>query len=207
MCDQLLQQFEVNGALPMTFANVQAMLTTMQEQLLQQLRAGDGSGALPTPPVTPTRPVSQWLTWYHPGRGKFFKVPPDFGFPQTLTVKPCWDLYLHGNELLRIRPYRLLDNDDMRTHADKCRLSNMKTVCKFIIEHINEDADARENGASVTVLDSIPEETDILFASAWPLAVAKLTNNNSRSEKIRGDLVMTTVYNLIRKYRTQTREA
>ena len=57
------------------------------------------------------------------------------------------------------------------------------------------------------VLDSSPEDTDIMFAGVWPLAVAKLTNNNSRSEKIRGDLVMTTVYNLIRKYRQQTREA
>jgi hypothetical protein len=56
------------------------------------------------------------------------------------------------------------------------------------------------------VLDSNSEESDILFAGAWPLAVAKLTNNNNRSEKIRGDLVMTTVYNLIRKYRQGTRE-
>ena len=142
----------MNGALPMTFANVQAMLTTMQEQLLKQLRAGDGGGATQqgAHPVAPTRRASQWLTWYHPGRGKFFKVPPDFDFPQTLTVKPCWDLYLHGNELLRIRPYRLLDNDDMKTHADKCRLSNMKTVYKFINAHICIHAvDVHENGTGV----------------------------------------------------------
>lgn len=62
------------------------------------------------------------------------------------------------------------------------------------------------NGVAVNVLDSNPEETNILFAGAWPLAVAKLTNNTSRREKIRGDLVMTTVYNLIRKYQRGTRE-
>ena len=205
MCDRLLQQFEVNGALPMTFANVQAMLTTMQEQLLQQLREGTSGEQLTAPAVAPTWRAAQWLTWYHPGRGKFFKVPPDFEFPQTLTIKPCWDLYLHGNNLLKIRPYRMLDNNDMRTHADKCRLSNMKAVCKFVIQHIdNRVLDA--NVSAVNVLDSSPEETDILFAGAWPLAVAKLTNNSNRSEKIRGDLVMTTVYNLIQKYQRGTRE-
>ena len=196
MCDKLLQQFEVNDALPMTLANVQAMLTTMQEQLLQQLKAGDGGVSQQAAhSVAPSGRV-QWLTWYHPGRGKFFKVPPDFDFPRTLTVKPCWDFFLHGNDLLRIRPYRLLDNDDMRTHADKCRLSNMKVVCKFIIEHIDTD---------VNVLDLNADETDILLADAWPLAVAKVTDNNNRSEKIRGDLVMTTVYKLILKYRRGTR--
>ncbi|KAI2500775.1 hypothetical protein MHU86_13699 [Fragilaria crotonensis] len=208
MCDRLLQQFEVNGALPMTFANVQAMLTTMQEQLVRQLRDSAGVKQLAAPAVTPsaTGRAAQWLTWYHPGRGKFFKVPPDFNFPQMLTIKPCWDLYLHGNNLLRIRPYRLLDNNDMRTHADKCRLSNMKAVCKFIIQHTDANVlDA--NGSDVNVLDSNPEETDIYFAGAWPLAVAKLTNNNNRSEKIRGDLVMTTVYNLIQKYKRGAREA
>lgn len=206
MCDRLLQQVEVNGALPMTLANVQAMLTSMQEQLLQQLRVEDGSGVAQTAAhqVAPPQRARPWLTWYHPGRGKFFKVPPDFDFPQALTVKPCWDLYVHGNNLLRIRPYRLLDSDDMRTHADKCRLLNMKTVCKFIIQHV--DAEVSENGAVVDVLNSNPEGTDIMFASAWPLAVAKLTNNDNRSEKIGGDLVMTTVYNLIRKYRQSSRE-
>ena len=73
----------------------------------------------------------------------------------------------------------------MRTHADKCSLSNMKAVCKFIIQHV--DAEVSENGAVVDVLNSNPaEETDITFASSWPLTVVKLTNNNKRSEKIGG---------------------
>lgn len=184
MCDKLLQQFEVNGALPMTFANVQDMLTAMQKQLIQELRGGKGaSEAQLASTEAPTGRVVPWLTWYHPTRGKFFKVPPDFVFPQTLTVKPCWNLYLHGNEFLRIRPYRMLDSDDLRTHADKCRFSNMKTVCKFIIEHIEETGDENERTADA-LEQSSPDKTDILFARAWPLAVAKLTNNKQRSEKI-----------------------
>jgi hypothetical protein len=76
MCERLLQQFEVNGALPMTFANVQAMLTTMQEQLLRQLRDDSGGVEQHTAPgFSSTKRAAQWLTWYHPGRVKFFKVP------------------------------------------------------------------------------------------------------------------------------------
>ena len=76
MCERLLQQFQVNGALPMTFANVQAMLTTMQEQLLRQLRDDSGGVEQHTAPgFSSTKRAAQWLTWYHPGRVKFFKVP------------------------------------------------------------------------------------------------------------------------------------
>ena len=61
----------------------------------------------------------------------------------------------------------------------------MKAVCKFILRHMDDNA-LDTNGVAVNVLDSNPEETNILFAGAWPLAIAKGTNNNNRSEKIRG---------------------
>lgn len=98
----------------------------------------------------------------------------------------------------------MLENDDMLTHSDRCRLSNMKVVCQFILkQHSVSTPD--DNHCNRTLKESElshtgTENTDEIFAKAWPVVAAKISDNESRRIKIRGDLVMTTVYNLIRKH-------
>jgi hypothetical protein len=193
LSNEILGRFQVNGAVPVTAQGVQAMLTQMQNQIVAELGgrgggAGAGIGALA---AAPPRVAVKWLTWHHPSKGRFCSVPPYFSFPKTLTIKPCWDLYLHGNAVERIRPFRLIEPQDMANHKDQCRLSNMKVSCRFILTHV---AETHSN-----VLEMSEAETDVVFAETWPKAAEKLANADTRREKIRGELCMTTVYKLILK--------
>jgi hypothetical protein len=206
LCNTLLEQFQVNGAIPITTTKMQQMRQSMKEEFILEMHKnaaqGDHTGR-PHQAVTPA--VREKLSmWYHPARGKFLKVPPNFEFPRALTMKPCWDLYLHGNQSLRIRPFHMLENDDMCTHSDKCRLSNMKVVCRFILQqHLVGTPDNNSCNRTLhasELMHTGTENTDEIFAKAWPMAAAKISDSKTRRIKIRGDLVMTTVYNLIRKH-------
>lgn len=204
LCNTLLEQFQVNGAIPITTTKMEQMLQTMREQLLSEMHnvAHEGHNEQQHQPARMCA-REQWFTWYHPRRGRFFNVPPNFEFPRALTMKPCWDLYLHGNRVFHIRPFHMLESDDMSTHSDRCRLSNMKVVCRFILKQ--HSAGTSDNDCNRTLKESElsrtgTENTDEIFAKAWPVVAAKISDNESRRIKIRGDLVMTTVYNLIRKH-------
>lgn len=190
--DLILGEFEVNGAVPVNQANIQAMMDALQRNLLQQIQnAGGNGGGGGHAPAAPQPPVL-WQRWYHPARGKWSRVPPDFIFPKLLTVKPCWDLYLHGNRAASIRPFRSLECDDLPNRSDRCRLSAMRAVCRFIIEHVDENQN---------VLDMAEGVADQAFANAWPRAEDKLGDTPARRAKLRGDLMYMTLYKIIRDFK------
>lgn len=169
-------------------------MDAMQQSLLQRLGNGGGNatgGQLPNG-NSATQPAVQWRVWYHPLKGKFLSVPPDFDFPKTLTAKPCWDLYLHGIRHQQIRPFRLLKCEDLPNASDTWRLSAMKSLCKFVLEHVEPVA----NVAGIT-----EAESDRLFESAWPRMAARLELGPERDAFIRGDLLYTTIYvHVVRKF-------
>ena len=200
--DLMLNEFQVNGAVPVNQANVQAMLAELQQNILQQLQQGVVPAAAGNAqPVGAAQPlgINWWESWYHQARGRYSHVPPDFEFPKVITVKPLWDLYLHGNYDACIRPYRLLVSIDLPVRRDKTRLSAMKTICQFILEHVPVAlGDMRTKAVA---------ETDAAFNVAWPSAVDKLVGNDAaRGVKLRGDLAYMTVYNEIRKVRRAARD-
>jgi hypothetical protein len=138
-------------------------------------------------------------TWYHPHQSVYARVPPDFEFPKTLSLKPCWNLYLHGNPAAEICPFGLLDTKDIWESNDRFRLSSMKTVCKFILDLMSD-----QEIATVDVNNSAEPETDALFVKLWSRASVILSEDNLRRDKLRGDLCITTVYNEILAYRRRT---
>ena len=135
----------------MTQANFQVLLSEFEQQIVSEIHGTSGSvDSIPSQTITSTSTINKHTRWHHPSRGKHLSVPVGFVFPKLLTIKPCWDFYLYGNLSLLVRPFRLLTPKDLFNHAERCRLPNMKVICKFIMQHSSAATDVLQMSTTAT---------------------------------------------------------
>ena len=134
----LLENFSINGAMPITYTQVQDMMSAIEQrsQVREQrmldaiqshygMQVNNQSDAQAN--NAPNVIVHTW-SW----GGRFHPVPEDFRFPKT-DCRKLWDLWWDGNTLKGYGPYRELRSFDLPIAADQQILSRAKLVmCKLI---------------------------------------------------------------------------
>lgn len=198
----LLENFEVNGALPLTqddlsrqLDNIAARLEESIEKRLSAVRTITAPEAAPSA-GTPIATFTHW-TW---GGRVMQMVPEGFRMPEC-SVKDLWDLWHFGHVQNRIGPYKRLRAHNFVVKTDTCELSKARAVVNEIhaqcIE-LNLIPTPHENKVGDYVSACTLVDSDALFTKAYESLSAKIFKN---VEKHRiGELRFNYVYNLVRKY-------
>ena len=112
---EIMDHFQIEGVIPLTYADVVRLLDERQSTLLQHIdrlattpRTTDET-TLPSPPTT-----GQELQLGHHSVFQYFQwggvlqcfVPEGFKFPMECDIKTMWNLWYFGNGDLKIHPYR-----------------------------------------------------------------------------------------------------
>jgi len=147
MCDAILGQLQVNGAVPITAQQITGMFDTFRAEndkfrteLLSRLetrpQAERGAGPIPSAPnnlpATNTtieldgHTFSMW-TW----GSRLHPVPQNWVFP-ICTTSVLWDLWLDGKRNDGIQPFSFLKNFDLNA-INYVRLSKARTVMEHVI--------------------------------------------------------------------------
>lgn len=198
----LLENFEVNGALPLTqddlsrqLDNIAARLEESIEKRLSAVRT------ITAPEATPSAgtPIATFTHWTWGGR-VMQMVPEGFRMPEC-SVKDLWDLWHFGHVQNRIGPYKRLRAHNFVVKTDTCELSKARAVVNEIhaqcIE-LNLIPTPHENKVGDYVSACTLVDSDALFTKAYESLSAKIFKN---VEKHRiGELRFNYVYNLVRKY-------
>jgi hypothetical protein len=196
----LLENFSINGAMPITYTQVQDMMSAIEQRsqvreqrMLDAIQSHYGMQVNnQSDAQTNNAPNVIVHTWSWGGR--FHPVPEDFRFPKT-DCRKLWDLWWDGNTLKGYGPYRELRSFDLPIAADQQILSRAKLVMCKLIENSGQD---RQRD-----IKSLPiRERDDCFESAFmsvhrmifPDAVMTLIDKRRI-----GDVSFITLYDLIRK--------
>jgi hypothetical protein len=149
----MLENFQINGVVPITHNQVVAMMSELQQTLLnaiqqqsqsaqqQQQAAGEASDT--SGGMLGGGGFRQW-TW----KGRFHPVPQDFNFP-TDNMSNLWHLWWNGRPIDRIAPYRKLEPYDLDNKNIRNRFIKARRVMDFIILHSGTSA------ANISVSSSV----------------------------------------------------
>ncbi len=195
--DDLLQNFAINGAVPVTMDAMREMIDSRFSQMEALLRSGTGTQAAPVPAGAPgqaTVPAQTFSTWTWGGR--IHMVPEGFAMPEC-SVKTLWDLWHFGHCERRIQPYKHLKGFDLLTRAGRSELSKARAVVTSIyivaIEkglRVGASSHAR---LSECVSSGSVSDSDTLFNAAFTALVGLLYPNRS-TDRV-GEIRFNTVYN------------
>ena len=132
----VLAECEVNGAVPLTAASVNALMATLQSTLLERIEelgprasiANAGNNGVTVELYGCTYKYWEW-------GGKFRVVPEGWGFPSGIATNTLWDLWLDGDKRMGIRPYEVVSkNSGDVKKSTTIKMSKAKTVMKCIID-------------------------------------------------------------------------
>jgi hypothetical protein len=120
--EDITSNLTVNGAVPVTPANILQLREGLQETMLTQLRLEMNNLLLQLRPAAASSGSSAqvgneswWKHFDDWGDGKFWHyVPKGWSFPKKLPLKAMWDLWYYGDRGMGIRPYRLLVGGDIK---------------------------------------------------------------------------------------------
>lgn len=126
LSQHLLSNFQIEGAVPVTFGQVQTLVTNMQLQIMtavQNLTAAvqtsqQSAEAQQSQDDSNDEPQFVLFEWQN---GTKHMVPEDYIF-HAMNVKALWLLWFHGNPSLRIGPLKALSKADLTTDASKTSL-------------------------------------------------------------------------------------
>ena len=172
--DIILQNFQLNGIVPITVADIERLLNTKYSEagnVLAILRQELG--------ITPGNPngnrshenstISQFNTFYWGGSLRM--IPEDFTFPST-DLKTIFDLWFFGHCEKGIQPYRHLikRRDELRTNLEKVNLSRASEVIKEVL-NIASDNQLLVNISSNTWSRDVADRS---FFHVFPLLISLL---------------------------------
>jgi hypothetical protein len=132
MVNVLLSKFSINGALPVTIADLTALLSSAVDQMRKELRDALPS-ARPLPPAPPTDPNLDPRFHLWPWGGRMRMVPQDWLFPST-DAKATWNLWHYGHVGDHIRPLRYLTKSDLKDASQVTLWSKARQVMKLIAQ-------------------------------------------------------------------------
>lgn len=162
-----MNNFEVNGAVPLTQTHLQLMIESLRNDLLSQLTPvpAPNSGTALSDNAHPhaASPFQVW-TW----AGKLHPVPMGFEFPSS-TVKIMWMLWLFGHEQNHIRPYRSIRKFDLTKGKCQTRLVKARKVMETILSY--SYLEDHTPGASIPLHLLDRTVADVLFESGFKTIV------------------------------------
>jgi hypothetical protein len=183
----MLDNFQVNGAVPITFNQVQGMLNDLKNTLTTALSTAvanqHNSNASNHLTNNSDLQCTLW-TW----KGRLHPVPEGFRFPKC-TTKAVWDLWWDGLPVERIKPLRHLKSFDL-SRADGNNMSKARKVLKALTGELTD-----EDVSALSISDR-----DNLFQDRYLQLFRKMYPDQSEDHHDRrriGDLTYMTVYDLM----------
>lgn len=120
----ILENFQVNGTVPITQSQIADMFSTFQQNVLNMIQNNNASQQPITPVVDTTFSTFCW-------GGRFHPVPADFTMPKC-NLKLMWDLWWSGNQSKQYAPYRTLKGIDMNNRSNKVNLSKVRKLMQAL---------------------------------------------------------------------------
>jgi hypothetical protein len=119
-CDELpaqltnvmMSKFSINGAIPVTLADMTSLLDTRFAEMKTQLLSAQAVSAVDAP-SHPNDDRFQLWTW----GGMMHPVPADFKMPSA-NLKDIWYQWHYGNVAAKTRPLRFLSSEDLQSDAE-----------------------------------------------------------------------------------------
>ena len=161
----LLNHFQVNGAIPLTSMEITNLLRDMEERLAlristSSLHTEESPGAAMNSSITSNEASGDHETWTWGGR--FHMVPEDFVFPKT-TVAEMWNLWWKGFPNRRIGPLRFLKQFDVDVKV-RSFLSRAKKVMDLIVSKCLSE---QRVSTATEIADLSDPERDALLADMF----------------------------------------
>jgi len=135
--ENLLRNFQINGALPISREDVQSMILLSTQTLLTAIQSSISANNDAIRSINNNIQADSNLNndrdfeLYEWG-GQFHHVPQGFEFPKV-TAFQLWNLWFGGNRTERISSYRKIQPYDLMDKKNKHLLSRGKMVMKKII--------------------------------------------------------------------------
>jgi hypothetical protein len=190
------QYHQVNGAVPITHQQVEAMLRTFGENLSTHISQSVNRAAREeTLNEIETINNVESFGLYNWG-GKFHLIPEGFRFPsKNVNLKVIRDLWWFGNQNLRIPPYRNIGKD--LDNNDKSAYSK----AKFVIHHLEVIyLNFRNSDRNLSNLSM--KELDDAFKVVYPLFIKQIYPNKVQEQfdlLHKSDCSNITLYDLAKK--------
>jgi hypothetical protein len=127
--------------------------------------------------------------------GKFRPFPESFIFPRV-SVKKIFDLFLIGNEVESIRPFRFFKSTDMKS-TDKTYFSRARYVVNILLD----EGIKLKYGANKNDIYKLPlYDLDEMFKRSFSNVLRKYSKsfrNENENVKRYGDYTYATIYNML----------
>jgi len=124
----ILENFHINGTVPITQSQIADMFNSFQHNVLTMIQNNNNNNnnnqqhQIESGPST----FSSW-TW----GGRIHPVPADFELPKC-NLKAIWDLWWCGNPAKQYAPYSRLKGFDLYNKKDRVNLSKVSMVIKAL---------------------------------------------------------------------------
>jgi hypothetical protein len=194
LVDVMLSKFSINGAIPVTMDNLEALLNDRFNQIKVDIR-----NALPPSPPTPTSAlhITDWnldprfhlWTWGE----KLRMVPQGWKLPST-DVKSTWNLWYFGHVHDKIRPLRHLKKADLAKGPQITQLSKANGAMKAIAQ-VMVDMKLAESIEEVTKLSA--EESSAAFDRAIVELMERVKKDSTRGRGRWMEMSIPTLYDHI----------
>lgn len=191
----ILNNCQVNGAVPITHQQVESMLLTLQQNLSTVFSQSVNQAVREETQIgTENQPFTIY-TW----GGRLHPVPEGFRFPsRNIHLRVLWDLWWIGNPALRIGPYRKIHSYDLQVKADKAALSKASFVIHQLLELFNDDLTNSNRNLSQFSIKQLDETFKVVF----PKFMNQIYPNKSEEEidlLQKSDSSYITLYDLAKK--------
>jgi len=205
LTETMLSKFSVNGAIPLTMADMVKLMADSMSQLREDIRissqlntsrsSSSSLNAAVDPSVDP-----RFITWTW--GGQFHMVPEGWKLP-TATLKEYWNLWHYGNVGSKIRPLRYLKQIDL---VNKAQVVSLSKVRKFVeaIETKGVELKLLE-AAGKNVKELSQEESSAFFDVSYPALMEQLKPGSTTQQGRWTELSSSTVYKLLLKIESQNK--
>eukprot|EP00602_Paraphysomonas_sp_CaronLab_P013122 CAMPEP_0185042226 /NCGR_PEP_ID=MMETSP1103-20130426/42225_1 /TAXON_ID=36769 /ORGANISM="Paraphysomonas bandaiensis, Strain Caron Lab Isolate" /LENGTH=523 /DNA_ID=CAMNT_0027582255 /DNA_START=1070 /DNA_END=2638 /DNA_ORIENTATION=+ len=130
--DNLLNNFEINGAIPLTTSFIGDAISKLRVELVNDLGGGHRGREAPFQSSEASRqqgPDIDGMTY--PWGGGIHPVPEGFRFPVG-NVRTLWDLWWDGQQAQGIGPYKYIKGVDLVNRKDKCNLTKFSKIMEAL---------------------------------------------------------------------------
>lgn len=197
----ILNNFQVNGAVPITFGQVEGLFDRFKDQLLSQIAslsvsskgAESSEGESPAPNASSNAKKFAWKLWKS---GEWHPVPEGFVFP-SLTASALWNLWFLGNEAEDIGPYMKIRKRDLGSGGQQTQLSRARKVIHGIMDGAKAVGAVEPSFDEHDLTSADPTEVRRVFEAGFAgmvsLMEATLPNRRGKSRRW-GELQYSSLY-------------
>jgi hypothetical protein len=179
----IMQNFSINGAIPLSYHDMERFLDAAIQKLSQQINIShsqmraelenrrSGEGNILENVVGEQASNSPFTTFCWGGKmGRL--VPQDFIFPNT-TARTLWSLWFYGDKSRKIHPYRMLvthgHHEDISRKQERVSLTKSSNVMTALTEIARRKG---HSSSSISAMD--PDRSNDLFDVAYAEFIAEL---------------------------------